>query len=157
MSTVDFPRPSFFSDDRSRDIGREQATWKAINVVADSLVAIGGYQWHIGDGHGGGVFHAVYDAARRAGLDVGPSYHGPRDEDDRPIRVSSGTYQKASVPVLLRWSVWERDDFRCQRCGSRQFLAADHIIPESKGGATTLDNLQTLCRSCNSRKGARPA
>jgi 5-methylcytosine-specific restriction endonuclease McrA len=51
--------------------------------------------------------------------------------------------------------VFERDDFRCLKCGSRRNLNADHIHPESKGGPTTLENLQTLCRGCNSRKGAR--
>ena len=34
-------------------------------------------------------------------------------------------------------------------------LCADHIVPESKGGITALENLQTRCRSCNSKKGAK--
>jgi 5-methylcytosine-specific restriction endonuclease McrA len=51
--------------------------------------------------------------------------------------------------------VWERDDFTCRHCGSRKHLTVDHIHPESKGGKMTMDNAQTLCRSCNSRKGAR--
>src|SRR3990167_1002941 len=56
----------------------------------------------------------------------------------------------AIIPIALRWEVWERDNFTCQYCGSRRFLVVDHIYPASKGGATTTDNLQTLCRSCNS-------
>lgn len=43
----------------------------------------------------------------------------------------------------------------CKLCGSRKYLRADHVIPERKGGPTTLENLQTLCRSCNSRTGVR--
>lgn len=66
-----------------------------------------------------------------------------------------GRYQKRPIPEGLRWQVFERDDFRCRRCGSRKWLRADHIIPESKSGPMTLDNLQTLCRRCNSSKGAR--
>lgn len=62
---------------------------------------------------------------------------------------------KASIPTDLRWAVWERDDFRCRHCGTRRRLSIDHIIPESQGGPTELDNLQTLCMPCNSRKGAR--
>jgi hypothetical protein len=65
------------------------------------------------------------------------------------------TRKKAPIPTDLRWEVWKRDDFRCQGCASRDNLSADHVIPESKGGPTTVDNLTTLCRSCNSRKGAR--
>lgn len=62
---------------------------------------------------------------------------------------------KEAIPETLRWQVWERDNFTCQRCGSRQRLSVDHIIPESRGGALDLSNLQTLCRSCNSSKGAK--
>jgi 5-methylcytosine-specific restriction endonuclease McrA len=64
-------------------------------------------------------------------------------------------YSKRPIPEALRWEVFERDDFRCRMCGARRWLRADHIIPESKGGEMTLDNLQTLCRSCNSKKGGR--
>lgn len=64
--------------------------------------------------------------------------------------------RKATIPAALRWEVWERDDFRCRRCGARRFLEVDHVHPEALGGATTLDNLQTLCHPCNADKGARP-
>lgn len=59
------------------------------------------------------------------------------------------------MPSLIRWSVFERDNFTCVECGSRRELEADHIFPVSKGGLTILENLQTLCHPCNSRKGAK--
>jgi hypothetical protein len=62
---------------------------------------------------------------------------------------------KAPISEKLRWQVFERDEFACRSCGSRSFLRADHIVPESKGGPTTLANLQTLCETCNTRKGDR--
>lgn len=46
-----------------------------------------------------------------------------------------------------------RDKGQCQICLSRLNLELDHIIPTSKGGKTTVTNLQVLCRSCNRRKG----
>ena len=55
----------------------------------------------------------------------------------------------------LRQLVYERDGHRCQHCGTTERLSIDHIHPFSLGGLETLDNLQTLCRPCNSRKGAR--
>ncbi len=58
------------------------------------------------------------------------------------------------IPDALRWEVFERDDFRCQHCGSRQFLSVDHRIPVSRGGLNIIENLQTLCKSCNSKKHA---
>lgn len=64
-------------------------------------------------------------------------------------------YKKEPIPKEIRWAVWERDDFTCKHCGSRKDLSVDHIEAESKGGKMTLDNLQTLCKPCNSRKGAR--
>ena len=60
---------------------------------------------------------------------------------------------KANIPPELRWAIFERDNFTCLICGSRRFLTIDHIIPESLGGETVMSNLQTLCKSCNSRKG----
>ena len=66
-----------------------------------------------------------------------------------------GLYSKKPIPPDIRWQVWERDNFTCQDCGSRKKLEVDHIYPESKGGVLELSNLQTLCKSCNSRKGTR--
>lgn len=55
----------------------------------------------------------------------------------------------------LRKMVYERDHCRCVTCGATDHLSPDHIIPWSLGGEDTMENLQTMCRSCNSRKGNR--
>lgn len=65
------------------------------------------------------------------------------------------TDKKESIPSDVRWAVWERDNFTCQRCGSRRNLTVDHIYPESKGGQLTMKNAQTLCRKCNASKGVK--
>jgi hypothetical protein len=59
------------------------------------------------------------------------------------------------ISFALRISVYRRDRFTCQHCGVQRELSIDHIHPFSKGGSTIFENLQTLCRRCNSRKGAR--
>jgi hypothetical protein len=61
---------------------------------------------------------------------------------------------KDRVPQVLRTAVMERDLYRCRQCGTHLDLTVDHVHPESLGGETVLENLQTLCRSCNSKKGA---
>jgi hypothetical protein len=60
---------------------------------------------------------------------------------------------KAIADSRLRKQVFERDGHRCKICKRMDCLSIDHIIPVSKGGTNDLDNLQTLCRPCNSAKG----
>jgi hypothetical protein len=62
--------------------------------------------------------------------------------------------RKKPIPASLRLQVINRDNGRCRACGigDRDALQADHIVPESKGGETSLDNLQALCGVCNNRK-----
>jgi 5-methylcytosine-specific restriction protein A len=52
----------------------------------------------------------------------------------------------------VRWWLFKRDSFLCLCCGDHQNLSVDHIVPINRGGENKLSNLQTLCRSCNSRK-----
>lgn len=54
----------------------------------------------------------------------------------------------------LRLMVFSRDGYECKACGSKSKLSLDHIKPVVLGGSDDPQNLQTLCRSCNSRKGA---
>jgi 5-methylcytosine-specific restriction endonuclease McrA len=55
--------------------------------------------------------------------------------------------------TLSDWnSILESNEFRCVMCGSPDRLSIDHIIPLSKGGTNYPNNLQPLCRSCNSQK-----
>lgn len=61
-------------------------------------------------------------------------------------------YIKVPIKHSLKWEVWKRDNFTCKHCGTQENLSVDHITPESYGGTLALSNLQTLCRSCNSRK-----
>jgi hypothetical protein len=48
--------------------------------------------------------------------------------------------------------VWARDHGRCVLCGSRKKIHYDHIIPFSKGGSNTVENIRILCQDCNLRK-----
>ncbi len=62
-------------------------------------------------------------------------------------------FKKAPISAELCRQVFERDAYRCRHCNGWLDLTVDHIVPESVGGTTVSENLQTLCRSCNSVKG----
>lgn len=70
--------------------------------------------------------------------------------DDSIVRKGS-----RDVNLRLRFRVMQRDNFKCCVCGASPakdpsvVLHVDHIVPWSKGGKTELNNLQTLCSSCN--------
>lgn len=55
---------------------------------------------------------------------------------------------------LSRRAVFVRDNFQCQYCG-RPAENVDHVVPKSRGGAHTWDNVVAACRPCNSRKENR--
>lgn len=59
------------------------------------------------------------------------------------------------IPQDVRIAVWQRDGGKCVECGANTYLEYDHIIPFSQGGASTIANIQLLCRTCNLKKGAR--
>lgn len=88
-----------------------------------------------------------------------------------PWAVSSGLVRLARRYTLPRWlvplrhrarisaevrrAVYDRDGWACGHCGATERLTLDHIHPWSLGGEDAIENLQTLCQSCNSRKGVR--
>jgi 5-methylcytosine-specific restriction endonuclease McrA len=55
---------------------------------------------------------------------------------------------------ISRRTVLARDGFRCQYCGSSKHLTLDHVVPRSRGGTTSWDNVVTSCAPCNVRKGS---
>lgn len=57
------------------------------------------------------------------------------------------------------WRAWQRQDRVCAHCRRAvpfDLMHGDHIVAWSKGGPTTMENLQALCGSCNLRKGTDP-
>ncbi len=62
---------------------------------------------------------------------------------------------RSRVPFSRR-NVLIRDSFRCSYCGEdKSKMTIDHIIPRSRGGATSFENCVASCRACNTRKGNR--
>ena len=124
-------------------IAQEEAAAAAVEAFARRNQKLLRAIWGWGDGGGGGLLEII---AKEIGL---PSAH------EQAVRRPKPSYVKAVIPASVRTQVFERDSYRCVICGGFKGLACDHIFPESKGGETTFENLQTLCKSCNSKKGAK--
>jgi len=67
--------------------------------------------------------------------------------------------RRKSIPTRLRRQIAERDGHRCSYCRSPESVGVpmviDHVIPQSAGGATDINNLVLCCYRCNEFKGAR--
>lgn len=58
--------------------------------------------------------------------------------------------------VLSRKNIHYRDNFTCQYCGTKtKNLTIDHIIPKSRGGDDSWENLVSSCKKCNNKKGSQ--
>lgn len=73
-----------------------------------------------------------------------------------PSVVSLKSYiRPALYPAFTRFNVFLRDRFQCQYCGADHDLTFDHVVPRSRGGLTTWQNVTTACAPCNLRKGGK--
>jgi len=85
---------------------------------------------------------------------------------ENPITTFTHTYVRPLIIRLLKYinyrgsgirvnrhRVFRRDNNECVYCGSKKELTIDHVIPRSKGGKNTWDNLVTCCQKCNLKKG----
>lgn len=93
------------------------------------------------------------------------------EEYDEEIRSVSLTIRMPAVVRLVRrlrrrkralrfsrFNVMVRDGFTCQYCGDKRpakKLTMDHVVPRSRGGKTSWDNVVTACGPCNHDKGAK--
>ena len=89
---------------------------------------------------------------------------------ERPLRTASTTFPlprrdpargvRPRAPRhfarrITRKAVFARDEYRCQYCGGGGRLTVDHVVPRSRGGGSSWDNIVTSCAPCNLRKADR--
>jgi 5-methylcytosine-specific restriction endonuclease McrA len=66
------------------------------------------------------------------------------------LRLHHAPARAWQIPTVSRKEVFRRDKYQCQYCLNKKNLTIDHIIPGSKGGKKTWDNLLIACAACNS-------
>jgi 5-methylcytosine-specific restriction endonuclease McrA len=84
--------------------------------------------------------------------------HSPTQSIKRPsvIRLVYMIKRPRPKARLTRREVFIRDGYACQYCGARtKDLTIDHVVPRSRGGKHTWENLVSACRACNHRKGGK--
>ena len=85
--------------------------------------------------------------------------HSANSTLTRPAVIRLVTYVKVPRDThrrkITRRAVFARDDWTCQYCGARSNLTVDHVIPRSKGGPSSWENIVASCAPCNRRKGDR--
>ena len=85
--------------------------------------------------------------------------HSPTTAFRVPSIIVTKKYcKRVSKLKLTRMHVHLRDNFQCQYCGghfTRQALTLDHVLPRSKGGKSTWENLVSACVPCNTKKSNR--
>ena len=83
--------------------------------------------------------------------------HSERITMSRPAVIRLVSYVRVPRDVhrrkITRRAVFARDGWACQYCGSRSTLTVDHVVPRSKGGSSTWENIVASCAPCNRRKG----
>ena len=83
--------------------------------------------------------------------------HSPSFQMKVPSVIALKEYvQPKTRPAFTRFNVFLRDGWTCQYCGDRfttHQLTFDHVIPKSRGGTTTWENIVAACQECNLLKG----
>lgn len=128
-------------EEYERAVAEEHRQWARIRELADMMAEECPWCWKGDRPENEQIIYEVVEAFRRRGM------MRPYSSPSKPKRKSISTTKSLKV--------FARDEYRCVRCGTRENLTVDHIHPVSKGGSNAMDNLQTLCGSCNSRKGAK--
>ena len=150
MGTVTPPVPSGSAPvpehrPRGRDAGRVlvlNATYEPINVCTVRRAAVL-------------LLKEKAELVERAAWELRSEHtHMPR-----PVVIRLMAY--VNVPrdterrKITRRAVFARDGWTCQYCGTRSNLTVDHVIPRSKGGDSSWENIVASCAPCNRRKGDR--
>ena len=99
---------------------------------------------------------AIFRGTVRVVSEYDRSIHSPTTEFKLPSVLALKEYVPIShTPAFTRFNVFLRDAWHCQYCGDHfktHQLTFDHVIPRSKGGKTSWDNIVAACRPCNTKK-----
>lgn len=86
-----------------------------------------------------------------------PNQHLRTIDAHYPMPTVIRLHRYVQVPykgvMMTRQNIFKRDQHRCVYCNTHEDLTLDHVIPRSRGGRSSWDNLTTACKRCNAKKG----
>lgn len=125
----------------ARHVEMERKAVAAVTSFAQQNKELLRYIAHWGDGQGG---HITAIILNELGMLSSQTFERPRNS--RP-----------SMSKEKRNKVFDLFGNQCLKCKSYDDICIDHVIPLAKGGENTVENMQPLCRNCNSAKGVDSA
>lgn len=128
--------------DYEETIRKEEEALELIPLIVKDHGHLLKYIWKYGNGEGGDLFRQIKDQMVLQGFIC-------------ETKTIIKRYEKKRIHHMIREDVLVRDGYKCVSCNSNRSLTVDHIYPEVLGGTLDLSNLQTLCKSCNSKKGSK--
>ena len=100
-----------------------------------------------------GEGHYCSQKCKKIFLRIYPTPAIAHRESGRRYETNKRAAKKLRTHTWKEWeSLLKKYRYSCARCGSGEDICRDHKIPISKGGDDGIDNIQPLCRQCNSRK-----
>lgn len=77
-------------------------------------------------------------------------------EEKQRTKSSPSRVRRKKISDKTRLRIYARDGYTCVSCGTHDDLTLDHILALANGGSNEDENLQTMCRPCNVKKGVKP-
>lgn len=138
VKAKEYNGPCALCDDEIRQsfTGEPCLIFKEKAICSNCYVSLAKEVYQMAGAGDGGLIHLIYKSCLSS-------------SHNRSKRKLVPQYVKTLKHLLHKYN------FMCVRCSSEENLTIDHIFPVSRGGSDDVENLQILCKSCNSKKGSK--
>ena len=116
--------------------GNPYLVYKNLTLCSNCFIGIIPEIYSMADTGDGGLIHLIFKQLLS-------------DKHNRKKKYTIKNYKTVFEKLKYKYN------FKCAHCSQSESLTIDHIIPQSRGGSDDINNLQILCKRCNSKKGSK--